>query len=122
MELHRQALGSFYPKLDPEDNSDPTLRVNVLKGFDGDGSASDLWRFKLRLREVTVTNSRPSGLGKFGFRDIQIGQRRFPWPVKAGGKESKPPDIKPTQCCPLRILRPKIYRRRQAAVQNPSIA
>ena len=36
----------FYPKLDPDDNNDPTVRVNVFKGFVGDAldadSAADL--------------------------------------------------------------------------------
>ena len=40
----------FYPKLDPDDNNDPTFRINVLKGFDGDGSAADSTKLRLPPR------------------------------------------------------------------------
>ncbi len=83
----------FYPKLDPEDNNDPTLRVNVLKGLDGDGSSADLYKFKLRLREAILTNSQQK-IGKFGFRDIQIARGEIPPPAAKEGQEVKPPDIK----------------------------
>src|SRR5262249_16579468 len=40
----------FYPKLDPDDNNDPTVRVNIFKGFVGDAqdadSAADLHKTK----------------------------------------------------------------------------
>ncbi|HEY4328613.1 MAG TPA: type VI secretion system protein TssA [Phycisphaerae bacterium] len=82
----------FFPKLDPEDNNDPTIRVNILKGFDGDGSAADLYKFKLRLREATLTNSKQR-IGRFGFRDIQVARGELPPPPPVDGKEVKPPDM-----------------------------
>lgn len=83
----------FFPKLDPEDNNDPTIRVNILKGFDGDGSAADLYKFKIRLRDATLTNSEKR-IGKFSFRDIQLAKGEIPLPSAAKGQpEPKVPDI-----------------------------
>lgn len=81
----------FYPKLDPEDNNDPTIRVNILKGFDGDGSAADLYKFKLRLREAILTNSKQR-IGRFGYRDLQIAKGEIPAPPPKEG-QSAPPDM-----------------------------
>jgi type VI secretion system protein ImpA len=75
----------FYPKLDPEDNNDPTIRVNILRGFDGDGSAADLYKFKLRLREAVLTNSKQR-IGRFNFRDVQIAKGEIPAPASAEGQ------------------------------------
>ena len=75
----------FYPKLDPEDNNDPTFRINILKAFDGDGSSADLYKFKTRLREATLTNSQQR-IGKFSFRDIQIANGEVPAPTVPEGE------------------------------------
>ena len=88
----------FYPKLDPEDNNDPTVRVNIFKGFVGDAldadSAADLYKTKLRLREATLTNSQQK-IGKFCFRDIQLARGDVPPPKPAKeGEEVTLPDIK----------------------------
>jgi type VI secretion system protein ImpA len=82
----------FYPKLDPDDNNDPTVRVNILKGFDGDGSAADLYKFKQRLREAILTNSKQR-IGAFSYRDIQIATGELPPPPQKDGQEVKPPDM-----------------------------
>ena len=75
----------FYPKLDPEDNNDPTIRVNILKGFDGDGSGADLYKFKLRVRGAILTNSQQR-IGKFSYRDIQIAKGEIPAPPPVEGQ------------------------------------
>ena len=67
----------FYPKLDPDDNNDPTIRVNLFKNLSGDGSSSDMYKFKQRLKDATLTNS-PQRIGKFSFRDIQIANGDLP--------------------------------------------
>jgi type VI secretion system protein ImpA len=83
----------FYPKLDPDDNNDPTIRVNILKGFDGDGSAADPYKFKQRLREATLTNSQQR-IGKFSYRDIQVAKGEVQPPVaKEGEPDPKLPDL-----------------------------
>ena len=81
----------FYPKLDPEDNNDPMIRVNILKGFDGDGSSADLYKFKLRLREAVLTNSKQR-IGRFGYRDVQIAKGEIPAPPQAEG-QAPPADM-----------------------------
>ena len=81
----------FYPRLDPEDNNDPTIRINILKGFDGDSSSSDLYKFKLRLREVPLlTNSKR--VGRFSYRDIQIARGEIQPAVPKEGQTGSPPD------------------------------
>jgi type VI secretion system protein ImpA len=80
----------FYPKLDPADNNDPTIRVNLLKGFDGDGSAADLYKFKQRLREAILTNSQQN-VGSFCYRDIQIAKGEVPPPAAKEGEQ--PPQV-----------------------------
>ena len=83
----------FYPKLDPTDNNDPTIRINILKGFDGDGSSADIYKFKQRLREAILTNSKQK-IGKFSYRDIQVAKGELPPPPAKEGQEAKaPPDL-----------------------------
>jgi type VI secretion system protein ImpA len=82
----------FYPKLDPDDNNDPTVRVNILKGFDGDGSAADMYKFKQRLREAVLTHSKQR-IGAFSYRDIQIASGEVAPPPAKDGQEVKPPDM-----------------------------
>ena len=83
----------FYPKLDPSDNNDPMIRVNILKGFDGDGSAADLYKFKQRVREAILTNSKQR-IGRFCYRDVQIARGELPPPpAKEGQQAAPPPDM-----------------------------
>ena len=79
----------FYPKLDPDDNNDPTIRVNLLKGFEGDGSAADLYKFKQRLREATLTKSQQK-IGAFSYRDIQLATGEVAPAAAVEGKEAPP--------------------------------
>lgn len=86
----------LFPKLDPDDNNDPTIRVNILKGFAGDApdadSEADLFKTKLRLREAVLTNSQQK-IGRFGYRDIQIAKGEVPPPAAKDGAPP-PPDMK----------------------------
>jgi type VI secretion system protein ImpA len=80
----------FYPKLDPEDNNDPMIRLNILRGFSGDrtggdASAADLYKFRLRLREAILTNSKQR-IGRFGYRDVQIAKGEIPAPPPVEGR------------------------------------
>jgi type VI secretion system protein ImpA len=54
----------FYPKLDPEDNNDPTFRVNILMGL-CDGPA-----FIDRVRLVPLVSAR--SFGRFSLRDMAM--------------------------------------------------
>lgn len=55
---------SVYPQLDPDDNSDPTLRVNIIAAL------CDPEATLRALREIPLVSSRV--LGRFNLRDIQI--------------------------------------------------
>ena len=54
---------TFYPRLDPEDNNDPTLRVNLLAAL------CDPEFMLSAIRKTPVVSSR---LGRFSLRDIQL--------------------------------------------------
>ena len=53
-----------HPQLDPDDDNDPTMRVNVLAGL------VDPERSLRGVREATLVSSR--GLGQFSLRDVQV--------------------------------------------------
>jgi len=55
---------SVHPQLDPEDNNDPTLRINTLTAL------YDPQTVLHSIREATLVNS--SALGRFSLRDILI--------------------------------------------------
>ena len=55
---------SVYPQLDPDDNSDPTLRVNIIAAL------CDPEATLRALREIPLVSSRL--LGRFSLRDVQI--------------------------------------------------
>jgi type VI secretion system protein ImpA len=60
----------FYPKLDPEDNNDPTFRVNILMGLcDGE-------TFIDRIRVIPLVATR--SFGRFSLRDIAIASGELP--------------------------------------------
>jgi len=60
----------FYPKLDPDDDNDPTFRVNILMGLcDGD-------TFIDRIRLVPLVSAR--SFGRFSLRDIAIASGELP--------------------------------------------
>jgi type VI secretion system protein ImpA len=62
----------LYPLLDPEDDNDPTHRVNVLMG---------LCDFETILRPVALTPLVQSrALGTFSLRDVQIATGKLPAP------------------------------------------
>jgi len=60
----------FYPRLDPDDDNDPTFRVNVLMGL-CDGAT-----FIDRLRLIPVVASR--SFGRFSLRDLAIASGELP--------------------------------------------
>jgi len=59
----------LHPQLDPDDDNDPTMRLNLLGSLaDGDTMLRD-------LREVEIVHSR--AVGRFSFRDIQVATGRI---------------------------------------------
>ena len=69
-----------HPRLDPEDDNDPTFRVNIITTLcDRDALLNS-------VREAKLSNSR--ALGRFGFHDILVAKGAVPAPE--GGAESVP--------------------------------
>jgi len=63
----------LYPLLDPEDDNDPTQRVNILMG---------LCDFEMILRPVALAPLIESrALGRFSLRDVQIATGKLPPPA-----------------------------------------
>lgn len=68
-----------HPRLDPEDNNDPTERINVLMPLSSQSASDqDPVQFRSRLLRVPLCNSRQAG--SFSVRDIQLarGERAVP--------------------------------------------
>jgi type VI secretion system protein ImpA len=56
---------TVYPRLDPEDNNDPTERLNIINNL---ASYGEPYRFILRLQEIPICQS--ASLGKLTYKDI----------------------------------------------------
>lgn len=69
-------LGKFWepvhPQLDPDDDNDPTQRINILN------SLCDFERMIRPLHLIPLVQSR--GFGQYGLRDIQVANGRIPAP------------------------------------------
>lgn len=74
--LLRQSLeaywDSIHPQLDPDDDNDPTLRVNIIAGL------CDNAAFLRPLLTTPLVESR--AVGRFSLRDIQIANGKLPAP------------------------------------------
>lgn len=67
--LMEQYWDSVYPRLDPEDNNDPTERVNILTSLlTPIGSFDDPMQFLRRLREAKLSDS--PRIGKFSLEEM----------------------------------------------------
>jgi type VI secretion system protein ImpA len=64
---------SIHPQLDPDDNNDPTARVNVI------GSLCDTQTMLAAIRLAPLVSSR--ALGRFGLRDLSIASGEMPAPA-----------------------------------------
>lgn len=71
----------IYPQLDPDDDNDPTERVNILM------SLCDFETFLKPLQRLTLVESRV--FGKFCLRDIQIAQGH----ITVANSEVEPPKL-----------------------------
>jgi type VI secretion system protein ImpA len=77
-----------YPKLDPDDDNDPTMRLNALSALAPMDAYGDPFKFRTRLSETPIASSRR--LGRFSLKDMQIasGQLAF---------QSRDPNAKPPE-------------------------
>ncbi len=69
---------AVHPQLDPDDNNDPTLRVNTIM------SLCDPETVLRSLREAPLVTSRT--FGRFGYRDIAVAHGDLPPPSGADGE------------------------------------
>jgi type VI secretion system protein ImpA len=68
---------AFHPRLDPDDDNDPLMRMNLIAGLAAPiGADGDPRRFQQRLREVPLAESRQ--LGRFGLKDLMIATGDLP--------------------------------------------
>jgi type VI secretion system protein ImpA len=76
LELLRRSLETYWdsvhPQLDPEDDNDPSQRVNILRGLCDSGS---VLRF---LQAMPLVESR--AFGRYSLRDIHIANGKIPTP------------------------------------------
>jgi type VI secretion system protein ImpA len=70
--LIEQHWEEFHPKLDPDDNNDPMIRVNTLLNLCGNEAM-------LRpIREIELASAK--GLGRITYRDVLIAEGKMPAP------------------------------------------
>jgi type VI secretion system protein ImpA len=101
--LHRlvsEQWDGIYPRLDPEDNNDPTERVNIIAGLSKPlGAFGDPVRFIERIRTTPLSNS--AQMGRFSLAQItQVGlpagpdaTAPAPEQVEAAFRDSSPDDL-----------------------------
>lgn len=67
-----QHWDDVHPKLDPEDNNDPTERMNIVASLAAPPEAfgEDALRIQARIRQCPFTAS--ASLGRYGLRDLQL--------------------------------------------------
>lgn len=70
----------FHPQLDPEDDNDPMMRMNLVAALAAPiGADGDPWRFQQRLRGIPLADSRQ--LGRFSLRDMLIASGELSHPA-----------------------------------------
>ncbi|HEY3899525.1 MAG TPA: type VI secretion system protein TssA [Chthoniobacter sp.] len=71
--LIREQWDGVYPRLDPDDNSDPTERINIVAGLGKPlATFGDPMRFIERIRQTSLCNS--VQMGRFSLADVtQLG-------------------------------------------------
>lgn len=72
---------TVHPQLDPDDDNDPTFRVNTIASLNDAAATLD------GLRDAVLVEAR--GIGRFSLRDLQIANGELPAPKNA---ETGPPE------------------------------
>lgn len=81
-----------HPRLDPEDNNDPTERCNIVAQLATPvGSFGDPYRFLERLRDAPIIESK--SVGKISLTDILISMGQLPPPVQPDGSPGRKLDL-----------------------------
>ena len=83
----------IYPKLDPDDNSDPTERLNILNNLSSNGEP---WRFLSHLRQVVLCES--SAMGRITLQQVIVAKEKSGKPeVEGEEKKDGEPDLNQIQ-------------------------
>jgi len=61
---------SFHPQLDPDDDNDPTERMNIISSLAPEGGFQDPLKFPQRLLELPLCSS--AQLGQFSMRSVML--------------------------------------------------
>ncbi len=78
-----------HPQLDPEDDNDPTMRVNAMVALAAaPGTFGDPIQFASRVHEMPLCDSKQ--IGRFSYRDIQVASGEVTF---KGGEDKQPPDM-----------------------------
>ncbi len=83
--LLEQQWDGLYPSLDPDDNNDPTERMNIVASLAPEGGFQDPMRFPQRLLEAPLCDS--PQMGRYSMRDILVARGELPH-----GGEGDPPN------------------------------
>lgn len=95
---------SVHPQLDPEDDNDPTMRVNTIAALAAPGETfGDPMKFVRRVREMTLCQSKQ--VGSFSMRDIQIANGEVAFEGAEGEQRPEPALIDAAfEDCPVEDL------------------
>ena len=78
---------TLYPALDPDDNNDPTFRVNAIAAMSPQGDVfGDILKFPDRLRSMVLADSKQ--IGRICLRDILISNGELTPPEGEARKDS----------------------------------
>lgn len=76
-EINSRHWDAYHPQLDPDDDNDPLMRMNLVSALAAPiGADGDPMRFQQRLREVPLAKSRQ--LGEFKLKDLMIASGDLP--------------------------------------------
>lgn len=75
-----------HPQLDPDDNNDPTERINIIATLAPEGGYQDEYRFAQRILTIPLTDS--PQMGRFSMRDVLMASGQ----LEHAGDET-PPDL-----------------------------
>ena len=81
--IHERCWDHFHPQLDPDDDNDPLMRMNLVAAFAAPiGMDGDPLRFQQRLRDVPLAKSRQ--IGNFALRDLMVSTGDLPPSASSG--------------------------------------
>src|SRR5882672_2738690 len=92
--LTEKYWGDVYPKLDPEDNNDPTERLNILNNL---SSSGEPYKFTVHVKQIVLCNS--PAMGRITVQQILAAKEKGTKPESSGQDKggSSGPDLNQIQ-------------------------